>query len=164
MTEVYGDAWDCTEEVREMCLNCKYPDCFGSDGCPERRALIAKLKAKESRAAKEEGVFSTRKKTYEMDGERRTLGEWCRLYGISYAVAWQRMQKGMDIERAVKDKVTRGGARKHGQMIKIMGEEKGITEWLELYHVGWKTVNRYTKEHKCSRAEAVKALCERKMR
>lgn len=99
MTEAYGDYWDRTDEIRELCLNCRYPDCYGKDGCPERTAIIARMKEQEA-------------------GER---------------------------------------------LIRIGDEKRGITEWLRLYHISWKTVNRYRREHMCSRAEAVRALCENKI-
>ncbi len=99
MTEAYGDYWDRTDEIRELCLNCRYSDCFGHNGCPERTAIIARMKKQEA-------------------GRR---------------------------------------------MIKIGDEEKGITEWLSLYHVDWRTVNRYMRKNMCSRDEAVRALCKKKM-
>ena len=87
------------DEIRELCLNCRYADCFGRDGCPERLKIIARLKKQEA----------------------------------------------------------------SGRMIRIGNEMRGITEWLRIYHISWKTVNRYTQEHMCSRVEAVRELCEKKM-
>ncbi len=158
MQETYGDYWDRTDEIRELCFNCKYPDCFGDDGCPERRAIVARMKEQEQ-GDKSRRLVGTQ---VEIDGDRRSLADWCRIYGVKYQTAWQRIKKGMEPEEAIKGITSRGGARNYGQMIKIGDQKRGITEWLRMYRIDWKTVNRYTRKHGCSREEAVRALCEKK--
>lgn len=160
MKEIHGVIWDNEPEMMELCLNCKYEDCIGDEGCRERMAIISKMRGEAAEAKGKRGNYSER--FVEMDGETRPLTEWCRIYGVKYRTVWQRIKKGWDAEKAIKENASKGGARNYGQMIRIGDEKKNITEWLREYHIGWKTINRYTRKNMCSRAEAVRALVEKK--
>ncbi len=164
MGEIYGDYWDSTKEVRELCLNCKYPDCFGEDGCPERKRLVARLKAIDNAWALKNGTFSAKGKMYELDGETKTLGDWCRAYGQKYATVWTRMQSGMSLKDALTGKAGKGGNRNRGTLIEMSGEVHCMSEWLRIMHIHRLTVVRYAKRHRCSMRDALMALCKRKVK
>lgn len=164
MRETYGDYWDNTEQVRELCLNCKYKDCFGDDGCPERKKLIAKLKAIDDGWAFRNGTFSARGKVYEIGGEEKTLAEWCRAYGQKYGNVWTRMEAGMNLEEALTMRGKgRGGKRNRGVIVEIGGESHCISEWLRMCHMHRLTVVRYAQKHRCTIAEATKRLCAKRL-
>lgn len=164
MSEIYGDAWDCTDQVRELCLNCKYPDCFGDDGCLERRKMVAKLKAIDAAWAYRNGAFTTRGKMYKIGDEEKTLSEWCKVYGQKYNNVWTRMQCGATIEEALNTNTRRGGDRNRGIRVEINGEFHCMNEWLRICHMHRLTVVRYSQKHKCTMREALKILCEKKLK
>lgn len=164
MSEIYGDYWDGTKEVRELCLNCKYPDCFGEFGCPERMEIIARKKKEDEYRMRMDGTFTARGKLYEMDGEEKTLNEWARQYGKKYSIVWQRLQKGMSLKDALTAKIVRGGKRNGGKMIEICGEKHCIKDWMEICGVTKRKAERYMREKKCDKVTAVKELCAKKLK
>lgn len=66
---------------------------------------------------------------FTMNGETKTLSEWCREYGVSTSIVRHRMKYGMDFDKALKASPMRNIA------ITINNETKTIVEWSEFYGI-----------------------------
>lgn len=123
---MYGDPMDNLPEVRELCLNCRYDDCFGQEGCAERQRLVADLRQK---------LFGDREKThidfdanYTINGVTMTGHEWIRSMGKKKTTMYMRVKHGCTFEEALLMK-RKPAKVVRGYVYTINGETKTGAEW-----------------------------------
>ena len=113
-------------ELIEVCINCHYPDCVGK--CPEYRAVereVYKLPMRRPPAASEYALF-------EAFGQRRTVSEWARIFGITRTTVVTRMRRNhMSLEEALTRpvRVTKTNYDGIPKTFEIDGETHTIAEW-----------------------------------
>lgn len=163
MTEIYGDYWDRTDEIRELCLNCRYADCFGDDGCPERLEIIERLKKQGDMLKINEVRYTAKGQEFEIDGIKKSLREWAEEYGIKYKTLWQRLKFGYSLKDALNAEVKRGGHRGKRRGIEIGGVSRTYSEWMDCMHIAPKTIRRFMEKNKCSKFEALIAIGRKKV-
>lgn len=163
MVEIYGDVWDQAEEVRELCLNCKYADCFGNAGCPERQAIVERLKRQGDMQKISDVRYTAKGQEFEINGVKKSLREWAEEYGLKYQTLWQRLKFGYSLKEALNAEVKHGGHRGKKREIEIDGVSQTYSEWMAKMHIAPKTIRRFMEKNKCSKFEALIAICRKKV-
>lgn len=77
--------------------------------------------------------------TYTIDGETKSLSEWCEIYEMPHSVVYSRVHTmNWDVIRALNTPIKRFEER--GMLVEINGEQKSIKEWSEIYSINRSTV------------------------
>lgn len=86
------------------------------------------------------GQCNNRRSNYwiEHDGERKSLSDWARKYGIKPATLQMRIEKGMSFIDAVTTPVLKVS---RGETIEYLGERRTLTQWASRYGLGVTTLN-----------------------
>lgn len=80
---------------------------------------------------------TSRNKVLELDGEKMTMAQAARRYGILYSTLRTRLGQGMDARAAISVGVRQCSA---GVLYELDGEEKTLTEWAESRGMGLTTL------------------------
>lgn len=80
---------------------------------------------------------TSRNKVLELDGEKMTMAQAARRYGIPYSTLRTRLGQGMDARAAISMGVRQCSA---GVLYELDGEEKTLTEWAESRGMGLTTL------------------------
>ena len=93
-----------------------------------------------------------RKKTWTINGVRKTREEWCKEYGVSLSGVKHRLEKGMSVEEALSAQSVR---HLPNTEFAINGETRKLREWCNEYGVMWPTFCYRVKQRKMSYLEAL---------
>lgn len=150
----YGNAYDNLPEIRQMCLNCKYKDCVGHDGCKERQEIIMRIKGIEQEAS------VTCHDIFEINGVKKTLREWCREKGVYPQTIEKRLRRGLPWPEVLD--MPNGKGVHNGQIIAIDGEKHAKYTWIALLHTTMPTVQKIAKSHGTTIEEAIAIIKRRR--
>lgn len=87
--------------------------------------------------AKEQANNTTRNVIISINGESKTLMEWCEYYEINYKTVRDRLKRGWLIEKALKYPVIN---KFKGELIEIDGQLKNLNEWCKYFNINRSTV------------------------
>lgn len=156
---MYGDPMDNLPEVRELCLNCTYPDCFGEEGCAERQRLVAELRRK---------LFGDREKThidfgasYTINGVTMTGHEWLERTGRKKSTVYMRVKQGCTFEEALMMK-RKPAKVVRGYVYTINGETKTGGEWERVLGLRTGYISQTARRKEIKRVEVLREIVQNK--
>ena len=153
---MYGDPLDYMPEVMELCLNCRYADCFGQEGCSERQRLIRKIRA-EIGAVNMDIVRPDLKAEYTIDGVTLSGWEWIRRRGLKPSTVYMRMLKGMGFEEALRKQRIQHKT-KRGFLYTVDGVTRTGADWEKLLGLSKSSLAKRARK---SREDAIEFIREK---